>query len=93
MTRESTTQPPAPVVERQYSRISDVTARLAFTKKLQIVKENYFPDKAAVKETNLISEEFDDGLGEPEAPKSDDPLINRYADAISRGIHKLPTRS
>lgn len=56
----------------------------AYTKKLSLVKENYFAKSAA--KSNLEEETFE---GDTQAPAvSYDPAVNRYVQAISRTVKK-----
>ena len=58
----------------------------SFEKKLEIVKENYFP--AEKKTTNVVSEEVEE-QDETETPRaSSHPTMNRYVSAISRSMKK-----
>lgn len=56
-----------------------------YSKKLTIVKDNYFTEKKVVAQSNIQEETFE---AEPTAPKQPvyDPSVNRYADAISRTV-------
>lgn len=55
-----------------------------YTKKLSLVKENYFT-RSVVKKTNLEEETFE---GEAPAQTFADPMVNRYVQAISRTVKK-----
>lgn len=55
-----------------------------YEKKLKIIKENYFKTAAAVVSTNIEEETFEGNLNESTVVV--DPVINRYAQAISRTV-------
>jgi hypothetical protein len=58
-----------------------------YSKKLAVIKENYFTtEKKAPVETNITEETFE---VEPSTTVvSNDPLVNRYAAAITRSLKK-----
>jgi len=55
------------------------------TKKLNIIKENYFTKKN-IKESNILEESFEGETNTDEV--SSDPSINRYVQAITRTVKK-----
>jgi hypothetical protein len=56
-----------------------------YTKKLMIVKENYFKSETASHSSNIEEETFE---GEVAVTKNIDPTVGRYLDAISRTVKK-----
>jgi hypothetical protein len=57
-----------------------------YTKKLMIVKENYFNNEAPVRSSNIEEETFEGDLNE--SMRSVDPTVGRYLDAITRTVKK-----
>jgi hypothetical protein len=57
-----------------------------FTKKLEVIKENYFSDKKVA--VSNIEEETFEGDSDNNKVVSYDPSVSRYAQAISRTINK-----
>ena len=56
-----------------------------YTKKLMIVKENYFKNETTSRSSNIEEETFE---GEISESVNVDPVINRYAQAIARTVKK-----
>ena len=58
-----------------------------YTKKLKIIKENYFKTETTTHESNINEETFEGELNES-TKVSNDPNINRYVSAIARSVKK-----
>lgn len=56
-----------------------------YSKKLSIIKENYFKTESAQPSSNIVEETFE---GEVSETVNSDPQVNRYVQAIARTIKK-----
>jgi hypothetical protein len=54
---------------------------------LGIIKDSYFNEKSKIPKSNILEESFEGEVTTPSV--SNDPFINRYADAITRTVKKV----
>ena len=66
----------------------DFTTESAFERKLEILKESYFPSDIRVADKHQFLNETMHGEEEPVHAKSADPEIAIYAETISKTLHK-----
>ena len=59
-----------------------------YRKKLEIVKENYFPSEKTAGKAQSLLEEVNEDQGQPQATQSVDSSVSFYAKAISRTVKK-----
>ena len=66
----------------------DFTTEEDFAEKLETIKESYFPSQVRYSETSGLNEEVQYDDEDKPAVKSSDPMMNYYAQAITKSVAK-----